>query len=783
MAHELKTFRVSVDVGDGLESPSHTPLETPSQVPAYHSDQEKLLPHNSPSKQQRQSPLLDKSLFRTLLSFSWLIHVIALGCTGAAVQLTFNSTYWADEADWEGRFFWSILRGTRIQDIIQFAAKLYEIIVVTSLSAMVLHALRRMLVGDGVAWGLMSGAYQVGSPSYFFSRELWAPFLKPGNPRNFLMAFGLASLVVYANMIGPFTAIILSPVLEWWPVPDPYNGEKLTSYVNISLDYVYPDFLAGDLIAEGDCNVYTEPNCPDSGFREVKNLIEAWAISNAKPVTEIKHSGPETTRELISSLDYSTEDEHLALATTLHSSVVELAGSFWNYLDSDETNLTINDSKRPRFTPDVDVYAPLVQVQCNQYSYSELRKTGGKPSFQMGRMRNFSAYSQGSQHDAYRTREDWEVPSKLWDFERENLGEITFEWVDVEALGEDGEPSIGAFVTVPMTRHETKNGNQTTYVQDSILLPCMIDARWAKAKTFYDPSDDNLMPNDLIDLTRLSPFWEDKTYHLKNLDNPNILILPEWAKYLNNPVTNVTSALGSKMSESTAMIWLLHSFLFPDNNEDWTFASFKTGNFTSQNVGGKADKEAARAVASTLSLALADGVSRVALDQDYGVVTRDNGDGTVECRQLWLQSMGGNGASFQRKQEQVQGLYVINWKAERKGWGYGFKSPAIIIGVVLLLMHAGLVVAFCAYVLWFRLRSHGWASGAWGGLSEMLGLAIASRRPSNHQLIRSIAEGEDKWNTMTAPVVVRTVDHEGIELLLGDVNHGSRLTVGRAYST
>lgn len=773
------SFRTSIDASDRLNhDPQIQTFSSPSQESGSKPDEEKLLPQNN----SQQAPILEKSLFRSLLSFSWLIHVIALGCTGAAVQLTFNNTYWTDEADWDNKFLWSILRGTRIQDILQFAAKLYEIIIVLSLSAMVMHAFRRMLVGDGVAWGLMSGAYQVGSPSYFFSRELWAPFTKPENPRNFFMALGLALLVIYANMIGPFTAIIISPILEWWPVHDPYNGEKLTSYIQASPDWIYPTLLNDSLMVLDTCSEYAQANCPDSGFPEVKDLVEAWAVSNAKPSAQMNHPGVGTSRELVSSLEYSTDDEHLAIATTLHSSVVELAGAFWNYIDSNESTYNVNQSKRPKFIPEQeDIYAPLVQVQCSRYSYNEIRKTGSKPSFHMGRMRNFSSYHTESLEDSYKSRSSWEVPVELWDFERDDVDETSFEWVDVAPLSADGQPSIGAFVTVPMARHKQNVGNKTSPVQDSILIPCMIDARWASSETHYDPTADNLLPNDLADLSTLSPFWEDKKVRNKNLNQPNILMSLSWADFLNNPTGDVVSAIGSTFNGS-AMRWLLDSFVWPDDGESWDFSSFKTAKFIPQSTEDKNDVEAARAVATTLSLAIADAISRVALAQDLGLVIHNNNNGTVQWKQLWLQSSNGTSGSIEKDEKELQDAYAMNWRVERKGWGYGFKTPTIIFGVFLLLLHAGLVLVFCAYVLWFRLVSNGWASGAWGGLSELIALAFTSQRPTN-PVIRKIADGDDKWNTMTTPVFVRTVDHEGIELLLGDGSRASRLTIGRVYST
>ncbi|KAH7322587.1 hypothetical protein B0I35DRAFT_407053 [Stachybotrys elegans] len=785
MAPNMEHPRQSVDVGERYDSyPFPQPIQSPPTHYRHPSDEEKLLPRVSrPRAAGQEAALLETSFFRTLMSFSWLIHVIAVGCTAAAVQMTFRNVYWADEADWNQRFLWSILRGTRIQDILQFAAKLYEIIIVTSLSAMVMHVLRRMLVGDGIAWGLLSGAYQVGAPGYLFSRQLWSPLAKPSRKGNFFMALGLAILVVYANTVGPFCAIIISPVLEWWPVADPYNGQSLTTHIMALPEQVYKQVLSGNDFAGSDsdedsCQNFGVANCPDSAFRDIKELLEAWADSNAKPSTQIKLNGAETAKELVSSLSFSTANEHLALSTTLHSSVVELVGAFWNFIDTDSTKRNVNEVKRPRFYPEKDdVYAPLVQVQCSQYTYSELRESNETPSFHMSRMRNFSSYYSPGTEDSYKKRARWDVPSELWDLDRVNLNETTFTWVDVGALADSGQPSIGALLSVPVLT--PVNGEE---IQDSLLLPCMIDARWAGSKMTYDPKTDNLIPNNLTDLQALAPYWENSNSRPGSLVRPNIHITQEWAQnYLNHELGDADNFSGR------AMPWLLDAFINWRSRDDTL--SFQTSNYTSTVSARQRNNEAARAVATVLALAISEGVSRSSLMTDIGMILDTIDADAVLWKPLYLQAS----SEFSRPRDMllsdIRGRYYpINWKVERRGWGYGFRTPTILGGVIILLAHAGLVVAFSVYVLWFRLRSHGWASGAWGGLSEMLALALSSRKPRDHQTLGELVAGGNKWQTMRTNVSVRTFNQEEVELVfdnirgLPEAGTGSRLTIGRAYS-
>lgn len=64
--------------------------------------------------------------------FSWthpLVHLLPVAATLGVLQLTFRGVYWDDEAAYD----------TRWQALLQFPAKLHEILIVGSLSAMVLQ--------------------------------------------------------------------------------------------------------------------------------------------------------------------------------------------------------------------------------------------------------------------------------------------------------------------------------------------------------------------------------------------------------------------------------------------------------------------------------------------------------------------------------------------------------------------------------------------------------------------------------------------------------------------
>lgn len=88
---------------------------------------------------------------------SSLVHIVPVAVTFGILQLSFHNYYWAD-AD---------ARNQRLQlSALQVAAKAHEILILGSLSSMVLHYTRKLMVSPtGISFGLLEAAYQSGLSS------------------------------------------------------------------------------------------------------------------------------------------------------------------------------------------------------------------------------------------------------------------------------------------------------------------------------------------------------------------------------------------------------------------------------------------------------------------------------------------------------------------------------------------------------------------------------------------------------------------------------------------
>ena len=641
-----------------------------------------------------------------------------------------------------------------LQNALQFAAKIHEVLIMASLSAMVLHVARRMLMSGGIAWGLLAGAHQVGSVPWLFSSAFLSPLARWQRISDLLLACVLGAGVIYANLVAPASAIVIIPSLDWWPVPNPFNGQTMATYVVRPHEDVYPAVLGEDQIY-AQCN-NTDVLCPGGGQVDIVNLMTAMAVGGVHPVTAVKMPGAETYRTLNATIQYSASDNAVAVATTLHSSVADVLGTFWNYISRNKVGL-VNDVRRPRFEPTVDdIKAPVVQVQCTHFSWLDSLRGLERPAFRASGMRNLTG--DGTGHRLYRDITEWDLPGEYWNYTRDDLNVTTFRWLDTESLFPDSgpsRPSLGAMATVPMPFAVTLGNGTKEFRQDSMIVPCLIDARWVGTSTSYDPRADNRLPSNISDLSVLARFWDGTSRRPVpgGLSSENVAISPDWAHLLDTEI-GFRETAGNEVMHMTAVESYLSEFVYkgksaisgapmrfftpPKNDETLT----TLGDQDMSDLDLELD-DMDRTIATILSLAVADGLSRATYTKNIGLVTRDYGNGSVAWQSLWHQ------AGEKREEEELipatdlDDYYRLDWVVQRHGWAYGLRETTVIFAVVVLLIHVALVALYALYTLYFRTCGGGWASTAWGGVHTILALALASPAPANENLTRRLEKGRD----------------------------------------
>ncbi|KAK6079438.1 hypothetical protein SCUP234_05607 [Seiridium cupressi] len=696
--------------------------------------------------------------------FKHLIHLVALGASAAVLQLSFRNVYWSDETNWDRKWY---LMGLGQQDSLnglQFVAKIHEILVVASLSSMVIHIVRRKLVGEnGIPFGLLVGAYQVGSAEYLFSGSFGHPFLKslyPFNWKTFVVALSLALAIIYANMIGPASAVALIPNLDWWPVADPFGGQMLKSYMGLNFTEDYPVYVStADMKASdvGDCNV-TNPGilCPGGGYSDIEQWAYAWSQEGIIYDIAMSSSLVRAKRELAFRFARSTTSSPgVAFATTLKSSAAMMADLFWQYVSANGVGMVGSVERAQLMSTDSSqLYAPLVQVQCTSIDYDAAVNGDVDVSFETKLLNNFSSTN------AYKMGNNWSIPPNLWNYNHSGRA-LDFRWVDASQLssGDGGmsHATIGAIATVPSLSIWTWENGSETIEQKMTLVPCLVDARWAAVQITYDPKNSLIVKHNLSDM---SVFVESNDRNQLGLSD-TISIEPAWAELLNPtwPSYGDFKWNASDYQNLTAMEFLLYEFIVPstDGNGNEYFGFVPPQNTSNQDYFANISS----IVGSLLSMVVTDGLARVSHGSSLMELKPEH-DGNVTLVNLQFMAGGEKMDPFKLSVSALGNYVPVSFKAQRWGYGYGLKSQTVLFAVSVLFLHALLCTCYFASTFVFWSRKGGWTSHSWKDLGELVALALVSREPEEFRHSGAGIKNSKTWN---ARMNIRERGDSGIEMV------------------
>ncbi len=186
----------------------------------------------------------------------------------------------------------------------------------------------------------------------------------------FFLAFITGLTVIYANMVGPSSAIVIIPLLDWYPVTTPYNGQTVTAFMSAEPSLIFVDQLNGtqnenctDILNDGQSSIFV---CPAGGNPALLEWTSAFNSEDSGLQINMAEPLGKTRRILLSNVTTKSDSESsLAIAATHYSAVNSLLGLYWRYVQRQNIGL-MSRSARPRFsTSDTDpIFSPLLQVEC-----------------------------------------------------------------------------------------------------------------------------------------------------------------------------------------------------------------------------------------------------------------------------------------------------------------------------------------------------------------------------------------------------------------------------------
>ncbi|KAL8856121.1 MAG: hypothetical protein Q9178_007246 [Gyalolechia marmorata] len=258
-----------------------------------------------------------------------LVHVLPFSIAMAEIMI-----------NWRGYYVGANIDGL---NYIQFAAKLHEMAMQSSLAIIVFCYVRHVLFnGDALPIGALLSGLHLTQISYLWSMELWgiASSKIPLGRRLGVMTMIIVA-VSLASTVGPSSAILLIPNLSYWPAGSTHI------WMNTTAAELWPSRLDGSLLPSYCSQAPSVSNvCPGSEWEALSDYL---SLANGMLPTDVlsaftvspysvQLTGQGSLRQLIIQRHiYDNEtapyDQGAAQATTQHVAVADAlsaTSSLWN---------------------------------------------------------------------------------------------------------------------------------------------------------------------------------------------------------------------------------------------------------------------------------------------------------------------------------------------------------------------------------------------------------------------------------------------------------------------
>ncbi|KAM3072191.1 hypothetical protein ACMFMF_007584 [Clarireedia jacksonii] len=685
------------------------------------------------------------------MSFNCALHMFPLAITSAMVYLNLTFTYWWDGSD---QSTWH----NNLLNMLQFAAKAHELCIGASITAMVSHfAIFILCRRRGLPFRLLGADIQVGSLNLFFNKSFWSTRI-----RSEVAVF--TSFLVFCSLLaalsGPSSAIAIRPRLDWWQVANFTWDYEYHSAVN---PWPMSIFATPSHNSAINCTPVIDSTldslyCPASGVIELIGPFRALnpiVPGDAQNISFRDSTG--LTLRMVRSTILSFDQAHAYSTSLSMVSQIVVAGLWMNLKGIVSPHPAISQPKYV-LNPKSNVKQPLVQVKCNAYAKSMVDTASpaiSPPLFPV-------ITSLTSQHLPEPGLRGYPVPE--YALNSQDHDGFSFTWVNL--YGSNRSASIGLVFKVPYANHTSNS-----VFQDSVILPCTVDARWISTEMTYDPTttDETFSSLGQYIATSNGSFVKETGMSLTEVIN----IDPGWARLVNPIITipYITNFTGSNM---TIIEEGLELFTLNDSNGTVSFNYLER---LYSRVGSLRRPYTIMDTQNFFSLymatAMTDGLAR------YNIPDLSGGPGAlISGESVYKKSPASS--PLETPERSRDNWHVWRFDVWRKGYSYGARDITTKLALAVLLTHAALVIGFMIY-LWIR----GWTTNSWTSIGELVALALRSRSTKQFE---GTDAGISRRETWAQNVRIREVNQGNLELRFGydgcEEDKGEKVgkvEVGREY--
>ncbi|KAF7876858.1 uncharacterized protein EAF02_008078 [Botrytis sinoallii] len=684
------------------------------------------------------------------ITLDLVLLALPLATTASLVYLNVQSVYWGDtqaNGTWQNTMLNSL----------QFAAKLHELWIGSSVAYMVSHFIVFMLAkAKGTPFGLLGAGLQIGDLRFFTRKSFWSS-LECSHGRK-LSIYLFALFVVFCSILtalaGPSSAIAMRPNLDWWQMTNNTLVFRFpTKFELWPINLLEP--LAPPL-SMVNCSNYVDSSanllCPASGAQDINTWLNSqdFNVLKGKAANMTFYNAYTNTRNF-------------------------LASAGMNSGHSYTTSLSV---------------VPQLAVKCNIYAQSNLTSAGkytaDTPVFPLlhGIMKNTSTLNE---------KIGYAVPKDSWSGIR-NQQDLDLTWIGLYK-NYSGTASIGGIFMLPMSTR-VYNGTGWSTVQDTLIIPCTFDARWLQTQVKYEPTTSDIINDNLTDSVAFSELrslindaHQGRTKKKRSEFSDVINITPSWAAYTNIVVPGVhltqnlthdltVSHINGTMSQTnrvqapiinfngdmhatptfpapapaqnlpnaTLIQGLLNRFMILGANGTLSFNQFP--------IGGPSPPRSTADIQGFISLYA--GVFMTDALARYGSQSVISDDNFLFGHNNTLRRL----ASLRNEPELPKGW--LEWKFEiwRRGYSYGIRGITTKLALALLLTHCISTLGFMVYMCFA-----GWRTVAWNLIGEFIALALKSR---STETFRGTEAGINLSTTWAQHMRIREIGTEELEIRFGE---------------
>lgn len=726
-------------------------------LPSLNTDQEQLL------RPERNSAGRHTNIFAgdvpasghtRVYFFNCLLHVIPLAATIAILCLNALKFYWQDLG---------YPNQNAVLQALQYAAKAQEIMMITSLTAIVVHQTQHDLFkSEGVPLGFLTPCFRLGDPWSCCRKEFFGGLMARLRSKDWSHSFPLPCLLIFGFaltlVLGPSSAVAMIPRLDWWNVPKVKAfGADFTDkvYFNRTQDELWPANITNNIYSNlSQCTVTTDtPDCAVRALDQVAPWISRHQSFGTKPNITVFQDA-EVTRYLTSQ-GGPPDNSSWTVSSTIGSIFAQDLNNYWDWL-VENSSLPMNVQRpllRPAFLNSTFKFRkPLVQAQCHSYF---------DPDWEHGTFE--------FPHDELLTPPLNEFKDIIWglpnDFVLNLLGDdssvgndpnyppMLFEWFDTASNFSDiGAPSLGAVII-----YLASNGSEA-------LAACAFDGRWVPVDYYLDPKDavairqDSPNPMDILNGSSKAA-----AAHLTQMR-----MSLEWANTMNvqDPTSNGPP---TTVVEGMLQRWSGGNFIFPEP------ARVLKSGFVFKSIDWR--------LSTTLGLYLTEGLARAFSDVTKGsmLYRQSPKPGQSYVRYLndinqpslkegykhgkldWVEERDPrwNDSILPWDEWAPQNGYMeIVFTIQRNGYGYGFDGVPIKLATTVLVIYIILVSTHLVNLL-LKGRSH-------DGYPELSHVLIFAWNSAPAKELRDSAE-MNKSKTWSQIARIREQEHRP-QLVLDKVN-------------